>query len=1333
MSNDLSGKVGHGETQPKPEPTGHKKGKARKAKTPTGKPDKHIKVPKGYNVTLDIPKKISGLLPQIPHITWAEGDGKNPFAQLVTIFEAVVYSQNHSILPMNVPFHREKHFNKVVSQRIVTLYPNLFKRTFAGTPNIADSQVVYGSAHPDKYCLFVVEYSVNVAGVDIPTQLHKETSPSWSMIKLLAPNGSVTLAITGVDKFDLVFATPHDLEWHKFLADPPVSSGGPPSVPPTPPPGPPGPPGPLPPGPPPGPPGPASPPPAPTFPSWMLTLANWLIYFCSLSAITFWFLVGAAKLAYWVVYWLWDSPIYHFFRRMSFRIRFYWVTGYRWRDITPTNFFIQAPDKPGHPDAAAHSRYLAALMDASTKDVPDYSNLMRAFSTQPILPGLTLFERICHDMGVVAHMRRMSEASTIWSQYQYRHGKPSFTFQFTTLFFIVILLLPVFMPLVYLVESLFTFSGSLLYWLLLLISKTHPFLRFMSALMTPDQLYKIRSMGMRVIPPTEPCQPWDMPGWDGGNGGFETFTNNYTNFNRTIFPGDHNVEYYNHYLFPLHVIFVPFFEELTKWLMKKIFDRYGLLWNPYIIYGTIEGIIKADDKGTFFMYLWGVFTYSGLHNFFILVGRNFFGSYLVHMLYNAYIFFSVTQMFHFGGFTAYRDDFIRYWSLCRPGSAYYNHPYCSGDYSISKYFSTIWGVQGFGYDFSYYDVTTFLGIPDWDLIMPDFYWMIPGYMQTYAHIATFIENFDANSWQSFPGMASTWIWIPILLLCLFVLWQTSRKRRNKQPHCECILTIHGYFQSPSPCSGVMIRPICVGHLLPPPAPWNKVVLASGCHKRNNPKGYFSVGLNLRCHVPFNYMGCFHNANAAALHRMAGLPKRYCEPYGKIEDRALVQEFWSGEMRRYTLSQVSIKEPWLVDRGHIREITIEEWMKRFTEPQRAHLWKEYETGNRNLTFDMFVKKEKSHFYNPLYHLDYASVTFFDDGVTDVLVHPGSVKFHPRGISVPKTDVRVQFGPSSNRLQNYLKLNYSGRVCFASGLTRRQFSKWYDLVITMGGRSFANVGDDLLEIEVIDGMAYIESMDASRFDQHLVPALLETNAAVYESLGWAEEFAYSQDTIDKTYKIRGGENGGNGKISVKGTQASGKWDTLGGNSLPMLNLARYSIATGEPIKDLLFRAGLVCTGPRCPARSLGADFLQNLPYPTADDGIRFGPKIGRILSRTFWHDQLLSADKCLPFALGVLVGMANDIAHIPILNDLFLRLQELVDKPWFAKKLPIHSLLQSEMPAQEHNDTLQLLCDRYLCSRDELLEFRRYIRNWQPGTFLDDGFEQLVCRIVVEDCG
>lgn len=582
-------------------------------------------------------------------------------------------------------------------------------------------------------------------------------------------------------------------------------------------------------------------------------------------------------------------------------------------------------------------------------------------------------------------------------------------------------------------------------------------------------------------------------------------------------------------------------------------------------------------------------------------------------------------------------------------------------------------------------------------------------------------------------MSLDWlVLIPIAILLWTVMKLCPTTKLDNYQRSD--YTFKQYYRYPNPNAGIQILPVCVGDVQSPVAPWNKVKLATGCHKRGKPKGYFSVGLNLKSAVPFCYAGCHHNCNAAGIYRMAGTPKRYLPPYGNIKALDEVRRFWRQTLTPFCLSIAAVPSPLLVERGSIFEITKDSWYKRFTVKQAENLEREYVYGSRSLRFDMFVKKEKSMSYNPVYEPEWNMVDTATDGALQILTSTGSLKFHPRGISVPRSDVRVQFGPSSHRLQNYLKVTFSDRVLFASGLTRRQFSKWYDEVIHTPGHAYANVGDDLLFIDPDHaGGPIIESMDASRFDQHTIDEILECNALIYEKLGWHEEVAYSRATIEKVYKIRPGFGGAKGTIKVVGTQASGKWDTLGGNSLPMLGIARFCIQTKQYVRDVLFKAGYVCTGPKCGATELKADFLQNLPYPTSDDGIRFGPKIGRILSRTFWHDQPLSPDKCLPFALGVMIGMANDIQHIPILNDLFARLQEIVSKPWFAKKKNVHALTQSEFPAAEHPRTIHLLADRYQVDYQQLLSLRQYVRNWQPGTFLDDGHEHLMHVIVVEDCG
>lgn len=558
--------------------------------------------------------------------------------------------------------------------------------------------------------------------------------------------------------------------------------------------------------------------------------------------------------------------------------------------------------------------------------------------------------------------------------------------------------------------------------------------------------------------------------------------------------------------------------------------------------------------------------------------------------------------------------------------------------------------------------------------------------------------------------------LPLYVSFAVLLWLILRRiKRNPEDHLD--VDFQEYFQLVRPKS-VHMLPICVGDRPVTVDLGNSVTLATGGHKKTY-RGYFSCGLMLRCAVPFSFAGCHHNCNGAATSRMAGPKKRY----QGVNDQVKVANFWRNVVIRQT------------NRPTIHsvegEITRQKWLSKFTMMQGEHLLREYESGNRSTVFDMFIKKEKSVRLNPRFQRYQAyGAVIVRDGCVQTILHLNGEKFDPRGISVPRADIRVQFGPSSHRLQNYLKSQYGDHILFACGLTRRQFSKWYDERLVLNSVSYCNLGDDLMQINGGEDPT-LESLDISRFDMHVIDAALEYNARVYSLLNWNEEAIYSLATINKVYKIRPGVNGGKGVIKVKGTQASGKWDTLGGNSLIVLRLIEFAEERRLPLRRALHLGGFVPTGGSAPAYQLEVDFLQNLAYPTKDDGTRFGPKIGRILSRSFWSDTPLSHEKHLPYCYGVLLGLANDIMHIPILNDLFLRLSELSFKPWYPKKINRSAFLVSETPAKECPSTLGLLADRYQVPLEQLKRYRQYVRNWTPGTWLDEGFEFLVYAIVEKD--
>lgn len=578
------------------------------------------------------------------------------------------------------------------------------------------------------------------------------------------------------------------------------------------------------------------------------------------------------------------------------------------------------------------------------------------------------------------------------------------------------------------------------------------------------------------------------------------------------------------------------------------------------------------------------------------------------------------------------------------------------------------------------------------------------------------DNDSLYYFSTFLRYGSLPLWLTFGVLCVLgVLWVVKNFRQR-----GTILEVgfKEYFLLPKVVS-VHMLPVCVGDRPANLAPGNFVRQATGDHKQRY-QGYYSCGLMLKCAAPFSFASCHHNANAAGVSRMAGAQKRYAN----VSDQAQVANFWD---------RLVAKRPLQGTIHQIEgEITTGIWFKRFTLKQIEALKQEYKRGNRNLKFDMFVKKEKSVRMNPYFeHIQKYTAVVITEHPIQRLLDPGNEKFDPRGISVPRADVRVHFGPSSHRLQNKLKESYGDHILFASGLTRRAFSKWYERALYTHRVSYCNVGDDLMQITGGD-FPTIESLDISRFDMHVCAAALRFNARCYHEWGWTQEAAYSLATVNKVYSIRPGSHGGKGLIRVKGTQASGKWDTLGGNSMIVIRLIEYAEEFNLPLRYVLALGGFVPTGGACPPNVLEMDFLQNLPYPSRDDGIRFGPKIGRILARSFWSEVPLAEDKHLNYCYGVMLGLANDIMHIPILNDLFIRLSSLNLRPWFPKRREIKSLIVSEKPATEDPSTLALLADRYSVPLEELRRYRTYISVWQPGQWLDLGFERLVYAIVEKDC-
>jgi len=911
------------------------KSKSRKGKAPSSKLPKTLK---GRNVELALPKLQSGLLMDIKNVTWVEDEDSNPVRQIIRYMEVLLFSRR---LPNLVLFHKTGLFRKFGSNQINTTFPDLFKKTFQGTGIKDDAHVIFGAMQQEYLCCAVSEFSV-LSGDERTVRLIDGQHSAWTTIRLIAPNGSISFVLSGdgeVPTHNLEFTTTFDLDFNSFVvqvpgtssASGPEASAGsisyaamagkgkqeeedidiratqgrpnnpvvnrPPSPPPggagpanagpvNPPPGggPPGGPGPVGPNPP-GGPGPVyGPPNIPVLPANPSLLHH-------LSLILFVMTWFCATFLAWIVY-LYMSyvlPIVDWIVTTYDQILFWRVTGY-WGDFdVPENDFLVDKDKPDA-DPAAHSRYLAALMDSSAKEQPDYPNLLRAFSSQPVRAGKNLFGLICRDMPEMAEMRKATEAITRWNQYLYSYGRPKVVKQLGAVILIFLVFLPLFMPFGFLIEK-----GFILFIkALLLLSSYHPFFKFMSVMtvfLPPEAVmqhtYDAYSATMLLPNTTIPCQPWENPLLNTPPEQVEWLNDLYTNFTRpTIDVRTDQCSLLWWHVFPLHVLWVPILEEITKHLITKMLASMGytgeIMGSFDCYYGMMEALVKVAVRGEH-VPLWSLYitmlSNSIVHSFFGVMRKyKFLLGVWFHIGWNLWAFFLLlctTGLFDLC-MTDAANTFTSTWrqpTLFRPKIFL--------DYVFPEFLPNTW-------------VSSIIAYFDLDLQLPMFYYHLPGVKSSLEDFVTYMR----------PDFKSSFLFIPFLVV-LFV-WYIRQKAPRKMSFSPL-----EYFADPDPRAGICIRPICIGEALPPVAPWNTFVPALGCHRRSDAVGYYSLGLNLRCHVPFNYYSCHHNANGAGLYRMAGLPKRYAAPYGTMDDVKSVEAFWSGEMREFSLRQVRVMDIWLM--------------------------------------------------------------------------------------------------------------------------------------------------------------------------------------------------------------------------------------------------------------------------------------------------------------------------------------------------------------------------------------------------------------------------------------
>lgn len=257
------------------------------------------------------------------------------------------------------------------------------------------------------------------------------------------------------------------------------------------------------------------------------------------------------------------------------------------------------------------------------------------------------------------------------------------------------------------------------------------------------------------------------------------------------------------------------------------------------------------------------------------------------------------------------------------------------------------------------------------------------------------------------------------------------------------------------------------------------------------------------------------------------------------------------------------------------------------------------------------------------------------------------FAPRLIQGRGLNVKVCTGPFTWKYGKRLASVYNsdGRYLYAGGASAEQIGRFYDKFLNSGSGSWV-------------------AIDCKKWDRSVGPSVFEQLYKEYDACGApAETLESCRDRMG----IRVGKTKHGIHYERIAQVSSGDGDTSCGNSRAHLVLleacdsVNAAIVSGD---DALIHTNdidsVMCQyvmGGLTPVLAKELDFCSQLLWPT-DAGHVLGPKIGRILGKTFICINHYSGDGYQKWLRGTCLSLAKSVSYIPILRVLFPRLLELL---------------------------------------------------------------------------
>jgi hypothetical protein len=273
---------------------------------------------------------------------------------------------------------------------------------------------------------------------------------------------------------------------------------------------------------------------------------------------------------------------------------------------------------------------------------------------------------------------------------------------------------------------------------------------------------------------------------------------------------------------------------------------------------------------------------------------------------------------------------------------------------------------------------------------------------------------------------------------------------------------------------------------------------------------------------------------------------------------------------------------------------------------------------------------------------------------------------------------------------------------------------------GGRSAEEIGSfkDRISWQYRETACEWFAIDCKRWDRSVGPTPLRLLNQEYAFLGAPRECLLAfADRGD----VRTGVTQGGIKYKRTGQVSSGDGDTSGGNSrihLVLLEqLAKAAIVSGDDAlvftDDINGILNLYRQGDFTPiVNTKEVDFCSSLFYPTTDGSV-MGPKIGRVIGKTFHSMHKSSNGDYMPWLRGVCLSMKHTCSYVPILRVLIPRLLEISGE---GKVWRDHGHQYKSMAVQSHDvcdETWEFMYERYGLGESDVLAIESKLRTVELG--------------------